>query len=96
MKALVLMALILACGTVQARTHVSVQIGLPGVAVGYSNGYGHGYYRGNRVAVVVAPVVYQPTYYYQPYVVREVRPVVYNRYPSGYNYTGSPTYREYP
>jgi len=93
MKTFVLLALILACGTVQARTHVVVQVALPGVAVGYSNG-GYGYHRHNRV--VVAPVVYQPVYYAQPYVVRDVRPVIYNRYPSGYNYTGQPTYRDYP
>ena len=88
--------LFLVSGAAMAQK-IRIHVNVPGAYVTYNHGnYNHyrNYRHHNRVRFDFR--VYPRYYNYYnvpyPYVERVYRPVIYNRYPSGYNYTGYPTY----
>lgn len=99
MKKILTFILILFCMPAMAQ-HISITVGIPGAYIHYSNGgryhryYERRYDRDDYYYYNPRPIVVYPyrDRWYRPvrdheYIIRDDRPIIYNRYPSGYNYT---------
>jgi len=95
-KYIIALCLVFACSVAHAQ-HWGISIFGPGYSVSYGSGYGRHYghvavypYPVYAAPVVVERPVYYPpavVYYPETVVVHRYRPVIYDRYPSGYRYT---------